>query len=57
MAMSEADKKACKKYQATLKAFTIRLKPEELNRYKAAAEKAGMTFRGFVISSLDKASS
>lgn len=55
MTMSEADKRACKKYQAGLKAFTIRLKPEEMERYKAAAEKKGMTFRSFVLSAMDKA--
>lgn len=55
MPMTEADKKAQRKYQATLKAFTIRLRPEEMERYKRAAENAGMTFRNFVLSSMDKA--
>jgi predicted DNA binding CopG/RHH family protein len=53
--MTEADKRACKKYQAGLKAFTIRLRPEEMDRYKQAAEKAGLTFRSFVLSAMDKA--
>lgn len=55
MPMTEADKRACKKYQAGLKAFTIRLRPEEMDRYKQAAENAGMTFRNFVLSAMDKA--
>jgi len=55
MPMTEADKRACKKYQAGLKAFTIRLRPEEMEKYKRAAEKAGMTFRSFVISAMDNA--
>lgn len=55
MPMTEADKKAQRKYQATLKAFTIRLRPEEMERYKEAAKKSGMTFRSFVISAMDKA--
>lgn len=55
MARTEADKKAQKKYQASLKAFTIRLRPEEMERYKQAADKAGMTFRNFVLSAMDKA--
>ncbi len=55
MARTEADKRAQKKYQATLKAFTIRLRPEEMERYKQAADKAGMTFRNFVLSAMDKA--
>ena len=55
MAMSEADKRACKKYQASLKAFTIRLKAEEMEKYRQAAAQKGMTFRAFVLSSMDKA--
>ena len=55
MPMTEADKRAQRKYQATLKAFTIRLKPDELELYKAAAEKRGLTFRNFVLSAMDKA--
>jgi predicted DNA binding CopG/RHH family protein len=54
MAQSEADKRACKKYQATLKGFHIKLKPEVLERYQQAAQAKGMTFRSFVLSSMDK---
>jgi predicted DNA binding CopG/RHH family protein len=55
MAQSEAGKRACKKYQATLKGFHIKLKPEVLERYQQAAQAKGMTFRSFVLSSMDKA--
>lgn len=55
MPMTEADKRACKKYQAGLKAFTIRLRPKEMEKYKQAAEKAGLSFRNFVLSAMDKA--
>lgn len=52
--MTEAEKRACLKYQRSLAQFSIKLKPEELQRYKEAAEKAGMSFRAFVLRALDK---
>lgn len=52
--MTEAEKRACLKYQKTLAQINIKLKPEELQRYKEAAEKAGMSFRAFVLRALDK---
>jgi len=55
MARTEADKRAQKKYQSTLKGFHIKLKPEVLERYQQAAQAKGMTFRNFVLSSMDKA--
>lgn len=55
MARTEADKRACKKYQATLKGFHIKLKPEIMEKYQQAAAQKGMTFRAFVLSSMDKA--
>lgn len=55
MAQTESAKKACMKYQAKLKAFTIRLKPDELARYQEAAKRQGKTFRSFVIAAMDKA--
>lgn len=55
MTQTEAEKRACMKYQAKLKAFTIRLKPDEMARYKAAADKQGLSFRSFVITAMDKA--
>jgi predicted DNA binding CopG/RHH family protein len=55
MAQTEAGKRACKKYQRTLKAFTVRLKPADLERYQEAARKQGKTFRSFILSAMDKA--
>ena len=55
MAMTEAQKRACNKYQKTLGQFSIRIQKEELARYKAAAEKAGMPFRAWVLNAMDKA--
>ena len=55
MAMSEAEKRACLKYQRSLAQFSIKLKPEELQRYKEAAEKAGMTFRAWVLTAMNDA--
>jgi uncharacterized protein (DUF1778 family) len=55
MARTEADKRAQKKYQAQLKGFNIKLKPEILEKYQQAAQAKGMTFRSFVLKSMDKA--
>jgi predicted DNA binding CopG/RHH family protein len=54
--MTDAEKRACAKYQRNkLKAITIRVKPEELARYKDAANKAGMSFRAWIMTSMDMA--
>ena len=50
---SMAAKKAMLRYQKTL-AHSIRLKHDDMARYKAAAEAAGMSFRAWVLASLDK---
>jgi predicted DNA binding CopG/RHH family protein len=55
MPRTEADKRAQRKYQASLKSFTIKLKPEVLKRYQQAAAQKGLTFRKFVLSAMDKA--
>ena len=55
--MTEAEKRACLKYQRSLAQFSIKLKPDELQRYKQAAEQAGMSFRAWVLSAMDKAMS
>lgn len=55
MAVSEKQKEYCKKYQKTLAQFSIKIKPEELKRYKEAAEKANMSFRAWVLAAMDKA--
>lgn len=55
MATSEVQLAANRKYHKKLSAFTIKLKPEELERYKKAAADGGKSFRGFVLSSMDSA--
>ena len=42
-----------RKYQRTLGQISIRLPKDELAKYKEAAETAGMTFRAWVIKSMD----
>lgn len=53
--MTEAEKRACLKYQKKQGQINIRIKPEILAKYKAAAEKANMSFRAFVLMALEKA--
>ena len=55
MAMTEAQKRAALKYQKSLGQFSIKLPKQELERYKRGAEKAGMPFRAWVLSAMDKA--
>ena len=55
MSMTKAQKDACLKYQRTLKQISVKLKPEELNKYKKAAQDAGMSFRAWVIMAMDMA--
>lgn len=55
MAMTKAQKDACLKYQRTLKQISVKIKPEELEKYKKAAQKDGMSFRSWVIKAMDKA--
>lgn len=53
--MTEVQKRAALKYQRSLGQFSIKLPKQELARYKAAAEKAGMPFRAWVLNAMDKA--
>jgi predicted DNA binding CopG/RHH family protein len=53
--MTAAQKRAALKYQKSLGQFSIKLPKQELERYKQAAEKAGMPFRAWVLSAMDKA--
>lgn len=53
MAMTEAQKRACNKYQKTLGQINIRVPKEQLETYKNVAEKEGMTFRSWVISAME----
>ena len=54
--MTPAQKRAALKYQKKLGQISIRLPKEELARYKAAAEKAGMSFRAWVLSAMESRS-
>lgn len=54
MAMTEAQKRAALKYQRSLGQFSIKMPKRELARYKAAAEKAGMPFRAWVLAAMDE---
>lgn len=42
-----------RKYQRKLGQISIRLPKEDLARYKAAADAAGMTFRAWVLAALE----
>lgn len=53
MAMTEAQKRAALKYQRSLGQFSIKLPKQELERYKQAAEKAGMPFRAWVLEAME----
>jgi predicted HicB family RNase H-like nuclease len=55
MAMTEAEKQACLRYQKKLVQFNIKLKPEDMAKYKQAAEQAGMSFRAWILQAMDKA--
>jgi predicted HicB family RNase H-like nuclease len=43
-----------KNYQAKMSAFTIKVKPSVYATYKAAAARAGMSFRAFVLEAIDE---
>ena len=53
--ITEAQKRSMLKYQRSLGQFCIKMKKTDLERYKAAAKTAGMTFRGWVIEAMNKA--
>ena len=55
MAMTEKQKAACLKYQKKQSQISIRLKPEDLAKYKAAAQRAGISCRSWVLASMDSA--
>ena len=52
--MTEAQKRAALKYQRKLGQISIRLPKQELATYKEAAAKAGMPFRAWVLSAMEK---
>jgi len=53
--MTEAEKQACLRYQKKLAQINIKLKPEDVAKYKQAAEQAGMSFRAWILQAMDKA--
>lgn len=53
--MTAAQKRAALKYQRSLGQFSIKMPKTDLERYKAAAKTAGMTFRAWVIEAMNKA--
>ncbi|WP_029544537.1 hypothetical protein [Selenomonas sp. AB3002] len=54
MATSEAQKRATAKYQRNLASVTFRIKREELERYKATAEKMGLSFRAYILLGMER---
>lgn len=51
---TEAQRRATDKYQKKLASISIRVKEEEAERYKKAAQKCGMSLREFVLKSMDE---
>lgn len=51
---TEAGRRATKKYLKKLSAYTLRMTVDEMERYKMEAEKRGMSFRAFILKSMDR---
>lgn len=51
---TEAQKKATTEYLKTLSSISIRVKKEDAEKYKKAAEKCGMSLREFILKSMDE---
>jgi uncharacterized protein (DUF1778 family) len=51
---TEAQKKASEKYQKTLANLSIKLKREEYDRIKAAADAEGVPLRQFVLAAINE---
>ena len=51
---TDAQKEATKKYLNKLKNLSIRVKPEEAERFKSEAAKRNMSLRAFVLSSINE---
>lgn len=52
--ITDAQRRATMKYQATLSSISIRVKPEEADRYRQAAADSGMSLREFILVALDE---
>lgn len=51
---TEAQKRATTEYQKKLASISIRIKKEDADRYRNAAEQCGMSLREFVLSSMNE---
>lgn len=51
---TKAQKKATTDYLKKLSSISIRVKPEEAEKYKAAAEDHGMSLREFILTSMNE---
>ena len=51
--ISEAKKRAIKKYRSGLKNISIQVKPELYTQIEAAAKTSGMSLRGFILSAVN----
>lgn len=51
---TEAQKKATTAYLSTLSSISIRVKPEEAEKYKQAAKDCGMSLREFILTSMEE---
>lgn len=51
---TEAQKKATTDYLKKLSSISIRVKPEEAEKYKSAASEQGLSLREFILKSMDE---
>lgn len=51
---TEAQKKATMKHMEELASISIRVKPEEADKYKSAAKKCGLSLRQFLLTAMDE---
>lgn len=51
---TKAQKKATTDYLKKLKSISIRVKPEEAEKYKKAASDCGLSLREFILKSMDE---
>lgn len=54
MAYSEKQKEYTMKYLEKLKEVRFRVRPEEYERYKAAAEREGLSIRAFIMQAVEE---
>jgi predicted DNA binding CopG/RHH family protein len=54
MPLTEAQKKATKKYLSTLKSISVRVSEEDYNRYKAHTDNKKISLRAFLIQAIEE---